>query len=139
MEKLDYNNIEAGFELPSLTKEPITQVQLIRYAGASGDFNPIHTVPEFAKQAGLDGCIAHGMLIMGILGQMITNFADIKAVKKYGVSFKSMTKPGDVLTAKGIVKKKYENDEGRFIDCKVYIEDEKNDVKVDGKVTIQLD
>ena len=72
MEQLNYDNIAEGFELPSLTKEPITQVQLIKYAGASGDFNQIHTVPEYAKKAGLDGTITHGMLIMGILGQMIS-------------------------------------------------------------------
>lgn len=138
MDKLDFDTIEPGFELPTLTKEPITQLQLIRYAGASGDFNQIHTVPEFAKEAGLDGTIAHGMLIMGIMGQMVTNFAGVKAVTKYGANFKNMTKPGDVLTAKGVVKKKYENESGKFIDCKVFIEDEKGEVKVDGKVTLKL-
>lgn len=135
---LDFNSIQEGFELPSLTKDPITQIQLVRYAGASGDFNPIHTVPEYAKQAGLDGTIAHGMLIMGILGQMITNFCGVKNVKKYSVSFKAMTKPGDILTAKGIVKKKYESDGEKLIDCKVWVEDSKGEVKVDGKVTIKF-
>ncbi len=139
MEKLDFDKIEAGFELPSLKKEPITQQQLVRYAGAAGDFNQIHTVPEYAKQAGLDGTIAHGMLIMGMLGQMITNFAGIAAVKKYGVSFKSMTRPGDILTAGGVVRRKYEKEGKKFIDCKVYIQDENKDVKVDGKLTIQID
>src|SRR5512138_935140 len=95
-----YEEIQEGYELPSLTKEPITQLQLIRYAGASGDFNQIHTVPDYAKEAGLDGTIAHGMLIMGMLGQMVSNWAGGPMnVKKFEVSFKAITKPGDVVTA----------------------------------------
>ncbi|HBD94676.1 MAG: hypothetical protein A2015_04930 [Spirochaetes bacterium GWF1_31_7] len=133
---IEWDKIEENYELPSLTKEPVTQLQLIKYAGASGDFNQIHTIPEFAKEAGLDGTIAHGMLSMGILGQMISSFAGIKPIRKYSVTFKSMAKPGDILTAKGIVKKKYEKDGAKLIDCKVHIEDQNGDVKVDGKVTI---
>jgi acyl dehydratase len=133
-----YEDMSEGYELPLVKKDAITQIQLVRYAGASGDFNPIHTVPDSAKEAGLQGTIAHGMLIMGMLGQMVSNFAGIKNVKNYSVSFKNMTKPGDVLTARGVVKRKYENEDGKFIDCKVFIEDQNNEIKVDGKVTIKL-
>lgn len=137
--ELKYDSIQEGDELPSLKKPAIEQVQLVRYAGASGDFNQIHTVDTYAREAGLDGTIAHGMLIMGILGQMISSFAGVKAVKSYGVGFKSMTKPGDVLTAGGIVKKKYEKDGKKFIDCKLYVKDEAGDVKIDGKSTIEVE
>jgi acyl dehydratase len=139
MALLDYDKIKEEDELPSLTKEPITQVQLIRYAGASGDFNQIHTVPEYAKKAGLDGTIAHGMLVMGILGQMITSWAGVIAIKEYNVSFKAITKPGDVLTAKGIVKRKYQDENGRFISCKLHVEDQKGEVKLSGKAVIKFD
>ena len=107
---ISWDEIDVDYELPSLTKGPITQLQLIKYAGASGDFNQIHTVPDYAKEAGLDGTIVHGMLVMGILGQMITSFAGPKMIKKYSAGFKSITRPGDTLIAKGIVKKKYEKD-----------------------------
>ena len=136
--KPDFNTLNEGDALPSLTKEPITQTQLVRYSGASGDFNPIHTVPEYAKEAGLDGTIAHGMLIMGILGQMVSDWVGVKAVKKYGVSFKGMTKPGDILTASGFVKKKYEIEGEKLIDCNIKIEDQSGDLKVEGKATIVL-
>lgn len=136
---ITWDQIEENYELPAITKEPITQLQLIKYAGASGDFNPIHTIPEYAREAGLDGTIAHGMLSMGILGQMVSAFAGIKPVKKFGVSFKSIAKPGDTLTAKGIVKRKYEKDGHKFIDCKIHIEDQNGDVKVDGKATIEFE
>ena len=135
---VNYDSINVGDLIPPLTKEPITQTQLVRYSGASGDFNPIHTVPEYAREAGLDGTIAHGMLVMGILGQMVAAWAGVMAVKKYGVSFKGMTRPGDVLTASGEVKKKYEHEGENLIDCSVKIEDQSGDVKVEGKVTISL-
>ena len=108
---IKYDSINEGDQLPSITKDPVTQTQLVRYSGASGDFNPIHTVPEYAKEAGLDGTIAHGMLIMGMLGQMISQWVGVAPVRKYGVSFKGMTLPGDVLTASGEVKRKREADD----------------------------
>lgn len=137
--ELKYDSIQEGDELPSLKKSAIEKVQLVRYAGASGDFNQIHTIDEYAREAGLDGVIAHGMLIMGILGQMISSFAGVKAVKNYGVGFKSMTKPGDVLTAGGTVKKKYEKDGQKLIECKLYVKDETGDVKIDGKTIIEVE
>lgn len=134
---LDFNTISEGFEIPELTKDEVTQVQLIRYAGASGDFNQIHTVPEYAKEAGLDGTIAHGMLIMGMIGQMITNFAGVKNVTKFGVSFKNMTKPGEKIKVVGTVKKIYEKDGVQLADCAVQAQGMDGEVKVDGKFTVK--
>lgn len=135
---LDKSKINAGDKIPEITFDEVTQVQLIKYAGAAGDFNPIHTVPSYAKEAGLDGTIAHGMLIMGMLGKLVSDWAGVKNVVKYGVSFKNKTVPGDILTAKGEVKKISEKEGETFVDCKVYIEDSNGDLKVDGKVTIKL-
>ena len=135
---LNYEQIEVDYEIPSIEKE-LTQVQLVRYAGASGDFNPIHTVPAFAKSAGLDGTIGHGMLSMGMMGELVSSFAGIKAVRKYSVSFKSMARPGDVLIVKGVVKKKYEKDGVKLVVLKVSIEDQEGDIKADGKATIAFD
>ena len=139
MVKLIFNNIKEGDQIPSLQEEQITQIQLIKYAGASGDFNPIHTIPDYAKAAGLDGTIAQGMLVMGMLGQMISNWVGVKAVREFSASFKAITRPGDILTAKGEVKRKYQDENGKFISCKVQIEDQKGEVKVGGKVTIQIE
>ncbi|MBT3432967.1 MAG: dehydratase, partial [Nitrospinaceae bacterium] len=61
---------KAGDKLPEIIKDPIAKVQLVMYAGASGDFNPIHTDDEAAQARGLKGVIAHGMLSMGFLGQL---------------------------------------------------------------------
>lgn len=136
---INYDSVQEGDSLPQLTNPPVTQVQLIRYAGAAGDFNPIHTVPKYAEEAGLGGTIAHGMLVMGMLGRMVSGWAGVQNVTKYGVSFKNITRPGAVLTAKGTVKRKYEENGKRFLDCQVQIEDETGEVKVEGKVTVKAD
>ena len=75
---LNIKDLNVGDLLPEITFDEITQVQLIKYAGAAGDFNPIHTVPSYAKEAGLDGTIAHGMLVMGMLGELVSDWAGIK-------------------------------------------------------------
>lgn len=134
--KVLYDSINEGDALPELSKPAISRIQLIRYAGASGDFNPIHTIPEDAKEAGLDGVIAHGMLIMGILGEMISSWAGVKNVVKYGVSFKNITRPGDVLTAKGQVRRKYEEDGRKLLDISVLVEDATGETKVEGRATV---
>jgi acyl dehydratase len=133
---IQFDSVHEGDALPTLTKPEITQLQLIKYAGASGDFNPIHTIPAYAKEAGLDGTIAHGMLVMGILGQMISGWAGVKNVLKYGVSFKSITRPGDILSAKGTVKRMYEQDGKKLLDCAVHVEDATGEIKLEGRVTV---
>ena len=135
---LDIDKLNVGDAIPEITFDEVTQVQLIKYAGAAGDFNPIHTIPTYAKEAGLDGTIAHGMLVMGMLGKLVSDWAGVKNVVKYGVSFKSKTVPGDILVAKGVIKKITPTEGGTLVDCKVFIEDTKGDIKVDGKLTIKL-
>ncbi len=135
---VDLSTLNVGDQIPSVTFDPITQVQLIKYAGASGDFNPIHTIPEYAREAGLDGTIAHGMLIMGMLGKMITDWAQLSQIVKYGVSFKNKTVPGDILITKGEVKKITPKEDHTLVDCNVFIQDSNDDIKVEGKVTLKF-
>jgi acyl dehydratase len=96
--------MKAGDELTPLVKEPVTRLQLVKYAGASGDFNPIHWDPERGREMGLDGVIAHGMLSMGFLGQYVAQVAGPQAVRRLKVRFGAMVRPGDVLTCRGVVR-----------------------------------
>lgn len=99
-------------ELQSIKKERMTHTQLVKYAGASGDFNPIHTVVPVAKQAGLKDCIAHGMLVMGMAGEALTTWFSLNQLKLFQVRFANMTYPGEQLTIHGSVGSPYiENDE----------------------------
>ncbi|PWA09205.1 3-hydroxyacyl-ACP dehydratase [Pueribacillus theae] len=103
-----YEEINVGDSFPTLQKDEITRVQLVKYAGASGDFNPLHTVEEVGEQAGT-GIIAHGMLIMGMAAQGVTTWIPRKNVKKFQVRFKKMTKPGESIEITGKVLEKKEN------------------------------
>ncbi len=73
--KVYFDDVKVGDELPPLVKGPIQQIQLTRYAGASGDFNPIHQDDEFARAAGMSGVFAHGMLSTGFVAQALTDWA----------------------------------------------------------------
>jgi acyl dehydratase len=100
---IDWSTVTEGQDLPELVKPPITKVQLVQYAGASGDFNPIHTDDEVARGVGLPGVIAHGMLSMGFLGEYAAALAGDGYVSALKVRFNGMVRPGDVLTCRAKV------------------------------------
>ncbi|MEE1817493.1 MaoC family dehydratase [Streptomyces sp. SP18ES09] len=92
--KIAYDEVEVGTELPAQTF-PVTRATLVQYAGASGDFNPIHWNEKFAVEVGLPDVIAHGMFTMAEAVRVVTDWAgDPAAVVEYGVRF---TKPVVVL------------------------------------------
>jgi len=136
--KLYYEDVNVGDELPALTKDPVTHLQLVRYAGASGDFNPLHTDPKVGEMIGVGGIIAHGMLIMGFVGQMLSDYVGPGALRKFGVRFKGMTRLGDVITCSGKITEKYEVDGEARIAGKVQAVDQNGDVKVTGTFVAAL-
>ena len=69
-----FQSIRIDDELPSLVKPPLTEIQLVRCSGASGDFNPIHSVHQAGVDSGNEGVIAHGMVLMGFCGELITSW-----------------------------------------------------------------
>lgn len=109
MTQLDWASITVEQELEPLVKPAITKMQLVMYAGASGDFNMIHTDEETARSVGLERSIAHGMLSMGFLGQYAGELiGDQGFVQRLKVRFSGMVFPGDVLTCRGKVVAKDE-------------------------------
>jgi len=114
-----FEDVNIGDVIPPLVKDPVEKVQLVRYAGASGDFNPLHTDPDVGKAVGIGGTIAHGMLIMGFVGQAVTNWIPKKYLRKFGVRFAGMTRPGDVVTITGRVTEKFERGNEKGIICNV--------------------
>lgn len=106
MERLP-NNIPPGPGqlLEPLQMEPVSKLQLVKYAAASGDFNLIHTDVETARAAGLPSAIAHGMLSMGFMGRYATQLAEAGRVRRLKARFKAMVFVGDVLTCYGRVEK----------------------------------
>jgi acyl dehydratase len=97
-------DLAPGMSLPDLRKDPVTKLQLVKYAGASGDYNLIHTDDETARRVGLDGVIAHGMVSMAFLGQYLCWLTGPESIRRLSVRFSGMVRPGDTLTCKGLVK-----------------------------------
>ena len=136
---LIYEGLYEGQKLKSLIKPAVTKVQLVKYAGASGDFNPLHTVDSFAQSAGLDGVIAHGMLSMGFLGQYVRALVGVNAdIKQIKVRFQRMVKPGDVLTCRGKVTAVNEGDEGKIATFDIAAVNQKGEVVTAGSAKVKF-
>ena len=135
---VSFDKINAGDDLPPLTMEPVTETQLVRYSGASGDFNPIHTVPHVAEQAGLGGVIAHGMLVMGFVGRAITAWVGVAPLRRFGVRFVGITRPGQVITVTGRLVERLEIDGEHRIRCEVAAADQAGEIKVKGSFSAAL-
>ena len=133
-----FEDVKVGDELPPLVKGPIQQIQLTRYAGASGDFNPIHQDDEFARAAGMGGVFAHGMLSMGFVGQLVTDWAGAGQVRKLGVRFAGLVRLKDTITCRGRVLAKSSKDDVHLVDLEVWAENDRGDKVVTGKATVAL-
>ncbi|MGI9058291.1 MAG: MaoC/PaaZ C-terminal domain-containing protein [Ktedonobacteraceae bacterium] len=130
--KVYYEDVQVGDAIPKLTTSSVSHLQLVRYAGASGDFNPLHTDPKIGEMIGTGGIIAHGMLIMGFVGQLLSDYVGPTALRKFGVRFKGMTHLDDVITCTGTITEKYEADGETRIAGKVQATDQNGDLKVSG-------
>jgi acyl dehydratase len=99
----EVTQVTVGDALPPVA-HTIRRADLVRYAGASGDFNPIHWNQEWATSVGLPGVIAHGMFSMAVAARLISVFAgDPAAIKRLRVRFSAMIQPGQTLTVAGEV------------------------------------
>jgi len=99
------SDLREGVAGPAFRVGPITRTDIVRYAGASGDFNPIHHDEPFAQSAGLPMVMAHGMLSAGILASYVTHWFGAGSVRRYKVRFRERVWPGDVLSAEGKVER----------------------------------
>jgi acyl dehydratase len=136
--KVYVEDVNIGQPLPELVKGPIQQIQLTRYAGASGDFNPIHQDEEFAKAAGMGGVFGHGMLTMGFVAQAVTDWAGAGTVRKLGVRFQGLVRLGDVVTCKGRVLSKSSKNGAHLVELEVWAENQKGEKVVTGKATVAV-
>ena len=97
-------NLKVGDKHTERLVEDLKRTQIVQYAGASGDYNPVHTDELFTKEvAGYPTVFAHGMLTMGMTGRMLTNYVGDGRLTEYGVRFTSQVWPGDTLDATATV------------------------------------
>ena len=91
--------------------EDLKRTQIVQYAGASGDYNPLHTDEIYAtKIAGYPSVFAHGMLTMGLTGQAIAGLVGAENLLRFGVRFTAQVWPGDTLTVRSSVARIFEDD-----------------------------
>ncbi len=133
-----FKDIEIGGAIPPLTKPAISHLQLALYAGAGADHNPIHVDEAAAKAGGLPGIIAHGMLPLGFLGQLLTQWVPQKQVRNLSARFVAMAFPGDVITCSGKVVAKREQAGEKLVDLEIAAQNQKGENLQLGKATVAL-
>ena len=132
--KLKYDDVSAGDEAPAISQE-LTRTHLVRYAGASGDYNPMHHDEVKAQQAGLPSVFGHGMFSMGLLGRALTDWAGVGNLKLYKVRFTKQTWPGEVLTTRIVVTGKRTDGDDKLVDAEVSLMNQEGEVKLQGEAT----
>lgn len=136
--KLYFEAVRVGDELPALAKAPVDRVQLSRYAGASGDYNPVHVDELYAKSVGMPSVYAPGMLVMGMLGQLISDWARGGQLRRYNVRFIKMVWPGDTVVCKGRVSDRHGSGGRYFVEIDLWAENQKGELVMKGGSQIQL-
>lgn len=137
-EQVFYEDIEAGSELPALVKYPTT-MQLVKYAGASGDFYQIHYDKDFALANGLPGVIVHGWLALSFLGQMLTDWlGEGGTLVKLSGSYRGMNLVHEDIICNGKVTKKYVEDDKNCARVEIWAENPQGDKTVTGSAIVTL-
>ncbi len=118
----------------------LSRTQIVQYAGASGDYNPLHSDEIFTTQiAGYPSVFAHGMLSMGMTGKMLTNYVGDGRLKSYGVRFTSQVFPGATLTATATITNIREENGEKIIDMDVSTKNEEGTEVVKGTASAVVD
>ena len=132
--------IAVGDRHEAVVVDDLTRTQLVQYAGASGDYNPLHTDEVFAtKVAGYPTVFAHGMLSMAMTGRMLTDWVGDGRLTKFGVRFVKQVWPGDTLTAAATVDAIREADGVPVADLTVATTNQDGDNVITGTATARLD
>lgn len=136
--KLNFEEISEGLELPEVKKGPIYRQQLVDYASASGDYNKLHYDECFAKQTGISGCIAHGMLVMAMVGSYLTDWAKGGILKNFKIRFVGMTNENDTLSFTGKVIKKYKENGDNLVQIEVMSKTQDERITTTGSAIITI-
>ena len=133
------DGIAVGDHREAVLVENLGRTQIVQYAGASGDFNPIHHDETFAtRSAGYPSVFAHGMLTMGMTGRLLTDWLGDGVLRSFGVRFVNQVWPGDTLTARGTVTSIEERDDGNLVAVEVVTQNQKGETVVQGSATALL-
>ena len=136
-EKLFFEDVNEGDAAPEVRHE-LTRTDLVMYAGASGDFNPMHHDEIKAQAAGLPSVFGHGMFSMGLLGRAITDWVGIGNLRTFKVRFTKQTWPGETLVSAIKVAGKRKEDGESIVDLEISLANADGEVKVAGEASAAL-
>jgi acyl dehydratase len=132
--KLRYGDVNVGDQAPAIDHE-LTRTDLVMYAGASGDFNPMHHDEVAAQAAGLPSVFGHGMFTAGLLATAVTNYVGVGNLTSYRVRFTKQTWPGETLSTTVAVREKRPDNE-IVLECAVV--NENGEAKIQGEAVAVL-
>ncbi|HTZ09253.1 MAG TPA: MaoC/PaaZ C-terminal domain-containing protein [Acidimicrobiales bacterium] len=131
---LHFDEVKEGDEAP-VKRHTLTRTDLVRYAGASGDYNPMHHDEVLATRAGQPSVFGHGMFSMGLLGSALTDYVGAGHVTNYKVRFSRQTWPDEELVTRIVVKGKRVEDGRQLVDLECELANAGGEVKVVGEAT----
>jgi len=136
---MEVSKLAPGMALPELKKR-ITQEDINRYAEVSRDFNPIHIDEDFARKTPLGGTIAHGMLVLAYVSQMMTMAfgKDWLTGGKLSVRFKAPARPGDIVNINGKVVKVEKSGEQSIVGCELLCSNQNGDAIIIGETEVRV-
>lgn len=137
---LSASSLKVGDSRSEVVAHNLSRTQIVQYAGASGDYNPLHSDELFAtKSAGFPTVFAHGMLTMGLTGRLLTDWAGDGRLLSYGARFERQVWPGDTLTATATVESIEDTDAGKVAQFSVVTVNEAGDRVLSGTASARLD
>ena len=134
--KVKYDSVKVGDAIPTIMIDNVARPDFVRYAGASGDFVPLHYDQTFVEAAGIPTVFAQGMWTAGCLGRCLTDYAGAGNVRRYRVRFSRQVWPGDTLTCRGKVTGKSEKDGDKLVEGEVEVINQKGEATVKGNFTV---
>jgi acyl dehydratase len=134
-----FEEVQVGFELPTVRKRPITRLQLAKYAAASGDFNPSHVDEEIARElGGMGGVFAHGMIGMGFIGELLVRWLWDRPLRRFSLRAVAVVRPGEALECYGKVVRKWVEEEDNLVEIAVGARNQRGEVTHTGTALAAL-
>ena len=133
--KVKFDSVKVGDEIPKYVVDGVTRPDFVRYAGASGDFVPLHYDQAFVEAAGISTVFAQGMFTAGLLSHCLTDFVGAGQVRKFKVRFATRVWPGDVITCGGKITGKREANGEKLIDGDLEVTNQKGESAIKGSFT----
>ena len=137
-ERLFAEDVSVGDTGPEVVVEDLEREDFVRYAGASGDFNPIHYDEPYAEEAGNSSVFGQGMCTAGYAAHMVSDWFGLGNVRTFRVRFRARVWPGDTVTASGEVTDVTREDDGATVEAEIAVENDDGDTLITGTAVAEL-